>query len=174
MSAAATGQQHAHARRTASRARTARARLAPPLVAPPPTPDTTDERRRTTTKRCCVLTRAQSRRRRSMGYGGTGPPPRQRGVRLVPLIRAWLTLPHGRHHKAPPWPCALTTISARLIHVGCVQYDRWKPSCVRRRASSARAVIAPTPAQKCGNAVTTAGDNDITYHNHNETILRGL
>ena len=77
------------------------------------TPRTNDVRR-TTTKRCCVpTTRAQSRRRRSMGYGDTGPPPpppRQRGRRPVPPMRAWLTQPHGRRHKAPPQPCALTTI----------------------------------------------------------------
>ena len=67
------------------------------------------QRRRTTTERYRVSTRAQSRRRRSMGYGNTGPPPRQRGARLVPPMRAWLTPPHGRRHKAPPQPCALTT-----------------------------------------------------------------
>ena len=71
--------------------------------------DTTHKRRRTTTKRCCVPTRAQSRRRRSMGHGRTGRPPRQWGARLPPPMRAWLTQPHGRRHKAPPQPCALTT-----------------------------------------------------------------
>ena len=65
-----------------------------------------NERRRSTTKRCCVPTRAQSRRRRSMGYGRTGPSPRRRPPRLSPPMRAWLTQPHGRHHKAPPQPCA--------------------------------------------------------------------
>ena len=39
----------------------------------------------------------------------SGRPPRQRGVRLVPPMRAWLTQPHGRRYKAPPQPCALTT-----------------------------------------------------------------
>jgi hypothetical protein len=39
----------------------------------------------------------------------TGRPPRQRGRRLSPPVRARLTPPHGRHHKAPPPPCALTT-----------------------------------------------------------------
>ena len=73
--------------------------------------------RLTETKRCCVPTRAQSRRRRSMGYARTGVPPRQRGpVALAgrfppPPMRAWLEQPHGRHHKAPPQPCALTTTS---------------------------------------------------------------
>ena len=42
-----------------------------------------------------------------MGYGRTGRSPRRRGGRLPPLMRAWLTPPHGRHHKAPPPPCAL-------------------------------------------------------------------
>ena len=28
---------------------------------------------------------------------------------LPPPMRAWLTQPHGRRHKAPPPPCALTT-----------------------------------------------------------------
>jgi len=72
-------------------------------------------RRRTTTKRCCVPSRAQSRRRRSMGHVKTWCPPRQRGPVaraggfLLPPMRAWLEQPHGRHHKAPPQPCALTT-----------------------------------------------------------------
>ena len=77
-----------------------------------------NERRRTTTKRCCVPTRAQSRRRRSMGYGRTGRPPRQRGRRLPPPMQAWLTQPHGRRHKAPPQPCALTTsLMMRTTHI---------------------------------------------------------
>ena len=76
-------------------AHTAPARPAPPLVAAPLTPDTTHERQRTTTKRCCVPKRTQSRRRRSIEYGGTGPPPRQRDCRLVPLMRAWFTPPHS-------------------------------------------------------------------------------
>ena len=59
---------------------------------------------------------AQSRRRRSMEYGGTGPSLRQWGGRLVPPpMRAWLTPPHGRRHKAPPQPCALTT----ELFLGC-------------------------------------------------------
>ena len=93
-------------------AHAAPARPAPPPVAAPPIPDTTDERRRTMTKRCCVPTRAQSRRHRSMGYGGTGRPPRQRGDRLL-----FLPCERGSHsrtvvvttNKAPSQPCALTT-----------------------------------------------------------------
>ena len=57
-------------------ARTAPARLAPPLEIAPPTPDTTHERRRTATKRCRVPARTQRRRRRLMGYGKTGLLPR--------------------------------------------------------------------------------------------------
>ena len=49
-----------------------------------------------------------------MGHGDTRQPPRQRGARLVPLMRARLTPPHGRHHKAPPPPCALTTTRTEL------------------------------------------------------------
>ena len=85
------------------------------------TPNTTHERRRTTTKRCCVPARAQSRRRRSMGHVSTGRPPRQRGpvaragARLSPPMRAWLKQPHGRHHKAPPQPCALTTKATHIL-----------------------------------------------------------
>ena len=30
-------------------------------------------------------------------------------ILLSLLMRAWLEQPHGRHHKAPPQPCALTT-----------------------------------------------------------------
>ena len=72
------------------------------------------ERRRTTTKRCCAFTRAQSRRHRSMmGYGRTRGSPRQRGGLLSPPMRAWLKQPHGRRHKAPPQPCALTTYLGR-------------------------------------------------------------
>ena len=41
-------------------------------------------------------------------------PPRQREDRLVPPMRAWLTQPHGRHHMAPPQPCALTTTSGMM------------------------------------------------------------
>ena len=50
-----------------------------------------------------------------MGHVSTGPPPRKRGlvaragVHLSPPMRAWLKQPHGRRHKAPPQPCALTT-----------------------------------------------------------------
>ena len=99
-------------------ARRARAPAASTPHAPghqPQTPDTTHERRRTTTKRCCVPIRAQSRRRRSMGHVDTGRSPRQRGPVaraggcLFPLMREWLKQSHGRHHKAPPQPCALTT-----------------------------------------------------------------
>ena len=32
---------------------------------------------------------------------------------LFPPIRAWLEQPHGRRHKAPPQPCALTTNGQR-------------------------------------------------------------
>ena len=95
-------------------ARTAPARPAPPLVAAPPTPGTprTNDDARRRKDAACVPTRTQSRRRRSMGYGKTGRPPRQRGARLVPLMRACLTSPHRRRHKAPPQPCALTTSSS--------------------------------------------------------------
>ena len=52
-----------------------------------------------------------------MGEARTGVPPRQQdpvaraGAFLPPPMRAWLEQPHGRHHKAPPQPCALTTIT---------------------------------------------------------------
>ena len=42
------------------------------------------------------------------------------GCRLVPPMRAWLTPPHGRHHKAPPPPCALTT-----THYDCGLGRNW-------------------------------------------------
>ena len=97
-------------------ARTARKRLAPPPNKNRRrTPGATHEQRRATTKRCCVPAWAQSRRRRSMGQAKTGRSPRQRGpvaragARPFPPMRAWLDQPHGRHHKAPPQPCALTT-----------------------------------------------------------------
>ena len=117
--AAATEQHHARARRPARRAHRARSHstAAGSSAAELQAPDTTHERRRTTTKRCCVPTRAQSRRRRSMGNAKTGVSPWQRGPVAVaraggflfPLMRAWLEQPHGRRHKAPPPPCALTT-----------------------------------------------------------------
>ena len=47
-----------------------------------------------------------------MGHGNTGRPPQQRGRRLVRPMRALLTPPHGRHHKPPPQPCALTTTAS--------------------------------------------------------------
>ena len=94
-----------------------------------PAPDTTHERRRTTTtKRCCVPSRAQSRRHRSVGYARSRVPPRQRGPVaragrfLPPPMRAWLEQPHGRHHKAPPQPCALTTSKkprCRILRITC-------------------------------------------------------
>ena len=31
-------------------------------------------------------------------------------------MRAWLTPPHGRHHKGPPQPCALTTTKHLLFN----------------------------------------------------------
>ena len=80
---------------------------------------TTHERRRTTTKRCYVPTRAQSRRRRSMGHVKTWWSPRQRGPVAragrfpLPPMRAWLEQPHGRRHKAPHQPSALTTSSLK-------------------------------------------------------------
>ena len=44
------------------------------------------------------------------GVRQNGTSPRQRGRLLPPPMRAWLTQPHGRQHKAaPPQPCALTT-----------------------------------------------------------------
>ena len=55
--------------------------------------------------------RTQRRRRRSMGHSGNGRPPRQRSRRLVPPMRVRLIPPRGCHHKAPPQPCALTTIA---------------------------------------------------------------
>ena len=58
----------------------------------------------------------QSRRRRSI-WGtrklgcrpGNGAPLRARVCVPFPPMRAWLEQPHGRRHKAPPQPCALTT-----------------------------------------------------------------
>ena len=72
-------------------------------------PTNDDARRRI--KRCCVVTRAQSRRRRSMGHGRTGRSPRQRGGRLRPPMRAWLTVsdpkPAGALVLAKPTQVAL-------------------------------------------------------------------
>ena len=73
----------------------------------------------------CVPAWTQRRRRRSMGYGGTGRPLRQRGRRLVLPMRAWLTPPHGRRHKPPPQPCALTTIHSFVL--ACPQRNRNSP-----------------------------------------------
>ena len=119
--AAATEQRRHHARERRPARRAHRTRLqsiaASSGAAELQTPDAAHERRRTTTKRCCVPSRAQSRRRRSMGHGEVNlvSAPRQRGPVaraggfLFPPMRAWLEQPHGRHHKAPPQPCALTT-----------------------------------------------------------------
>ena len=35
---------------------------------------------------------------------------------ISPPMRAWLEQPHGRRHKAPPQPCALTTRAGRHIN----------------------------------------------------------
>ena len=56
----------------------------------------------------------------------TGRPPRQRGGRLAPPMRAWLTPPHGRRHKAPPQPCALTT----KMQSSAIIKERARRSCV--------------------------------------------
>ena len=34
---------------------------------------------------------------------------------IFPPMRAWLEQPHGRRHKAPPQPCALTTNSTPRV-----------------------------------------------------------
>ena len=39
----------------------------------------------------------------------TGPRVARAGGLPLPLMRAWFEQSHGRHHKAPPQPCALTT-----------------------------------------------------------------
>ena len=98
---------HAALRQTS----TAPACLAPPPVATPLVPR---HHARTTTHDDEKMLRARMDTTQKtpidVGYGGTGRPPRrQRGARLVPLMRAFLIPPHGRHHKAPPRPCALTT-----------------------------------------------------------------
>ena len=115
--AAATGQHHARARRPARRTHrahtysTAARRSAAELQAP----RTNDDARRRKDSACPQEHAQRSRRRRSMGHASTGRTPRQRGpveragVRLSPPMRAWLKQPHGRHHKARPQPCALTT-----------------------------------------------------------------
>ena len=44
-------------------------------------------------------------------------------------MRAWLTRPRGRHHKAPPPPCALTTTStivATMQCTGCTESEEPK------------------------------------------------
>ena len=91
------------------------------------------------------LSHQASRRRRSMGQAKTGPPPRQRGPvvraggRLFPTMRAWLEQPHGRRHKAPPPPCALTTngfttaLRATRHEAGCA----WQAVLGERRCRAA-------------------------------------
>ena len=56
-------------------------------------------------------------------------------------MRAWLTPPHGRRHKAPPLPCALTTKKAvRPVALGGSLFcgvGRWGEGRVRRAAKQA-------------------------------------
>ena len=82
-----------------------------------------------------------------MGHGNIWRPPRQRGGRLVPPMRAWLTPPHGRHHKAPPPPCALTTRHAgtnqRAIH-----HKGGVASSDRREGGFAKETKAGTPGPR--------------------------
>ena len=71
-SAAATGQQHAHARRTANHTHRARPPRAAASSSAADTRHHTHERRRTTTtKRCCVPTRTHGRKAGDAGRWGT-------------------------------------------------------------------------------------------------------
>ena len=73
-----------------------------------------------------------------MGYGRTWTSPRQRGPvahagqLLPPPMQAWLKQPHGRRHKAPPQPCALTTSSSPAFRLSSAA----SPSVARASHSS--------------------------------------
>ena len=98
--------------RTAHRTHRARARPAPPLVATPPTPDTTHERhdaRRRKDAACPQGHKAGDADRRGTEELGLR---RGNGVSafLLPCERgSHRRTVHGRRHKAPLQPCALTT-----------------------------------------------------------------
>ena len=154
----------AHEHATLHAAHAARTRIAPPSEAAPPNSEAsgnTHERRHATTKRCCVPTRAQSRRRRSMGHVKTWCTPRQRGpvaragVLLLPPMRAWLEQPHGRRHKAPPQPCALTTNKrARQI---LSHFHRYLELRVSRRPRSFAKRVRKWAISKVGHHMSLCG-----------------
>ena len=53
-------------------------------------------------------------------YNAAAPKAERPGLLFLRLLlRAWLTQPHDRRHKAPPPPCALTTNTARC-HARCI------------------------------------------------------
>ena len=60
---------------------------------------------------------------------------RARLTAFSPPMRAWLEQPHGRRHKAPPQPCALTTDLGWLVGRGlyCIlQLYRWVGQAKRK------------------------------------------
>ena len=58
---------------------------------------------------------------------GNGAPLRARVTAFSPPMRAWLEQPHGRHHKAPPQPCALTTTARECLSSQHTARERSKP-----------------------------------------------
>ena len=105
-----------------------------------------------------------------MGHGDTGWSPRQRGGLLVPPMRAWLTQPHGRHHKeAPPQPCALTqqACSARLLAVGGTQ-----PGSQGLHHAASRCITRASPASRANHLHHAASPASNLHHLHQTCITR--
>ena len=77
------------------------------------TPYTNDDARRRKDAACPYGHKAEDADRWGTwilgGRPGNGAPLRARVPAFSPPMRAWLEQPHGRRHKAPPQPCALTT-----------------------------------------------------------------
>ena len=63
-------------------------------------------------------------------------------------MRAWLTPPHGRRHKAPPQPCALTTTTTQTTtaHTNTTQTNKTQATQTSKVQKFLKKSLSP---QKC-------------------------
>ena len=103
-----------------------------------------------------------------------GPVARAGGL-LLPPMRAWLEQPHGRRHKAPPQPCALTTKSAsrqllseirRKLDLRVPRRPRTFARLVRKRTTSKVSYHAPLYGYAFSRIRST------TPHRHSHALRR--
>ena len=59
----------------------------------------------------------------------------QRGARLPPPIRAWLTPPHGRHHKPPPSALRFNYFNDTNLIGGICYIDHHHRTCIHLACS---------------------------------------